>query len=221
MKRPNQSVKVFSTNSGANSINALANLIDLQAYAGQRVKALCKLPLSQIDITYNELYAVLHIKAHQNKSRRNHECIVPKPLILRILERCKKLNLDCPFPNYEQLWKDITKFAYEFYGIRFTSHYLRKRFSTIASDTPMDVNQWDYLMGSRKAKGHDADTYNLDDLDKLIKSYHTYLAHELSFEKETVNTVTLSNIQDLTQLKEIIKIQQEQIEKLTKALTKS
>ncbi len=68
---------------------------------------------------------------------------------------------------------------------------------------------------------NDADTYNLDDLDKLIKSYHSYLFHELSFEKENITTITPPDIQDLTQLKEIIKIQQEQIEKLTKALTKS
>jgi len=96
-----------------------------------------------------------------------------------ILERSKHLNLQTPFPNYEELWKQITKYVKANYNIRLTSHYLRKRFATIASKTPMDMNQWDYLMGTKKSKGHDASIYNLTILDDLIKDYDTYLVHEL------------------------------------------
>ena len=161
------------------------DIILLQAYAGQRIRALSTIPLDQIDTTTNELYALFNIDFKQNKSRQTHFSIIPKYLATRIINRAKELHNDTPFPNHEQLWKDITNFAYEYYGIRLTSHYLRKRFSTIASDTPMDVNQWDFLMGSKKNKGHDASIYNLTFTEKIIKNYHTYLVQQLALDQDT------------------------------------
>jgi Phage integrase family len=129
------------------------DLIDLQAYAGQRIHALATIPIQQIDITHPK-YAIINIHTQQNKTRQEHFSIVPKELMQRIITRCKQLNTNTPFPNYEELWKSLTKYANEYYDVKLTSHYLRKRFATIASDTPMDVNQWDYLMGTKKSKGH-------------------------------------------------------------------
>ncbi len=152
--------------------------MDYQAYS-----ALALVPLEQID-TSREDVAVIHITPTQNKTRQDHQTLVPKPLMEMILNRCKELNLPCPFPNYAQLWKEITAFAKKKFSVRLTSHYLRKRFATIASDTPMDVNQWDYLMGTKKSKGHEATIYNLTFLDeKLIPDYQRYLQRSLSLEK--------------------------------------
>jgi len=196
------------------------DLFDMQAFSGQRIQALAKLPLEQYDLTTDSNFAILTIKNIQNKSRLEHETLIPLELAKHIIERSKQLHNTCGFPNYEELWKSITKFAEEFYGVRLTSHYLRKRFASIASETPMDVNQWDSLMGSKKNKEHDAPIYNLHDTQKLIKSYNTYLVRPLSFENETTSQQP-SYSQELTDLKEIIILQQTQIEKLTKALTKS
>src|SRR5579872_5693630 len=46
----------------------------------------------------------------------------------------------------------------------------------------MDVNQWDYLMGTKKGKGHDASVYNLNFTEKLIANYETYLVRKLSLD---------------------------------------
>jgi hypothetical protein len=196
------------------------DLIDLQAFAGQRIRALSKIPISQIDISKNEKYALLHIFSFQNKSKQDHFCIVPRGLIEKILKRCKDLNLDTPFPNYEQLWREITHIALEKHGVRLTSHYLRKRFATIASDTPMDVNQWDYLMGAKKSKGHDASAYNLNFLDRTIENYDKYLVRKLTIDSDHRNDdpLTLSNEDGLLQL---IKQQQETINRLTELISKS
>ncbi|HXQ93023.1 MAG TPA: hypothetical protein VN739_08455, partial [Nitrososphaerales archaeon] len=105
-------------------------LLKYQAYAGQRIKALCAVPLEQIDMTHPK-YAIIHIMPHQNKTRQDHNCLVPKELMETILHRCKQLYLPTPFPNYEELWKQITKYVRINYNIRLTSHYLRKRFATI------------------------------------------------------------------------------------------
>jgi len=52
-------------------------LLKYQVYAGQRIKALCTVPLEQIDMTHPK-YAVIHILPQQNKTRQDHDCIVPK-----------------------------------------------------------------------------------------------------------------------------------------------
>lgn len=202
------------------------DMMSLQAYSGQRVKALCTIPLDQIDTTSNKDYAILTITSNQNKSRVLHQTLIPIQLANSILQRCKELHLKTPFPNYEQLWKAITHFAKEYYGIRLTSHYLRKRFSTTASETPMDVNQWDYLMGTKKSKGHDANVYNLTFIDRLIKSYHTYLVNTLSLDNASLNDETTqtkgSNDTDhstlINELQQIIEQQSKQIQILTNLL---
>lgn len=199
-------------------------LVQLQAYAGQRIKALATVALSQIDMTSFENYAIIHITSEQNKTRQEHDCVVPKKLMESILERCKTIHAIVPFANYEQMWREIRQFVAMKYDIRLTSHYLRKRFATIASETPMDVNQWDYLMGSKKSKGHDANIYNLTFLEKIVQNYDTCLVRKLSPETTPEETSppssTKGNETVLEQLKTIIQMQKEQIDKLTDALTR-
>jgi hypothetical protein len=198
------------------------DLIQYQAYAGQRIRCLALVSLEQIDMN-RDAFATIHITHTQNKTRQEHDCIVPKELMQRIIERAKKLNLPCPFSNYEQLWKEITLFAQAKYQVRLTSHYLRKRFATIASDTPMDVNQWDYLMGTKKSKGHDASVYNLTFLDeKLIPNYERYLSLPLKIDSDHEHDAFEPNESDsLNELTHIIKSQQEMITRLTNQLLKT
>jgi hypothetical protein len=122
-------------------------LMDWQAYAGERVSSICtKISLNQIEL-FSEKYVVIHIQAHQTKARYNHICIVPRPVAEQVLKIAQTTGRQQPFPNKESLWREITTFALDKYGVGLTSHYLRKRFHSIAQKTAMPVNDWDYFDG--------------------------------------------------------------------------
>ncbi len=161
-------------------------LMDFQAYAGERVSAICrKTPLDRWE-DYDSYYTLVHIKAEDTKARNAHICIIPKELADWIRNYAKRRadngypNTNSPFPNHETLWKDITQLATSKFGTHITSHYLRKRFHTIAGKTAMPVNSWDYLMGDKQSHGHEATTYTLEDFSELVKEYSKYLAPYLS-----------------------------------------
>jgi len=196
------------------------DIINYQAFSGQRINCLSTIPLNQIDLS-RQNYAVIHVFKYQNKSRQEHDTLVPFALMQRIVKRAKDNNLDSPYPDYKEIWTQITTLAAVKYNVRFTSHYLRHRFHSIASDTPMDVNQWDYLMGSKKRKGHDAQTYNLNFLDeKLIPNYDRFLARQLEIGTPKTSPVFQQNSND-NALLELVKQQQETINRLTSLLTQS
>ena len=105
-------------------------LMDWQAYAGERVSAICtEITISQIEL-FNEKYAIIHIKAHQTKARYNHICIVPRQVAVRVLEIAHSTRRKQPFPNKESLWREITTLALNKYGVRLTSHYPSESVST-------------------------------------------------------------------------------------------
>ena len=122
-----------------------------------------------------------------------------------------------PFPNYETLWREIRQFAIEQFGIRLTSHYLRKRFATIASKTGMPVNSWDYLMGDKPSLGHHAEAYALEDHAGLIQEYDRYLAPYLSIPDmhEPDSTIEHNKTREVDALLKTIEALQDTIKTLT------
>jgi hypothetical protein len=155
------------------------DVMDLQAYAGERITCIASLvTLDQWEEAGD--YVLIHIQAGQTKARNEHICIIPKALADRIRERSKAAGRNRPFPNHDRIWREITKLALDRFGVRLTSHYLRKRFHTIAGKTVMPVNSWDYLMGDKQSWGHNAGTYTLEDFTDLINEYDRFLAPYLS-----------------------------------------
>ncbi len=154
-------------------------LIELQAYAGERLAAVSLTPISQWE-DFDYRYTLIHIKAQDTKARNEHVCIIPKALADWLREYCEQTKRESPFPNCRTLWHEITQLALAKFGIHISSHYLRKRFHTIAGKTPMPVNEWDYLMGDKQNYGHNAGTYTLEDYSDLVKDYDHYLTPHLS-----------------------------------------
>jgi hypothetical protein len=195
-------------------------VVDLQTYAGERIAALSLTPITQYE-DFNNEYTLIHIKAKDTKARNDHICILPKGLADKIRAICKSTTRSTPFPNYQTVWKEITSVASNKFGVRMTSHYLRKRFHTIAGKTLMPINEWDYLMGDKQSYGHNAGTYTLEDFAGLVKDYDKHLAPYLPVEnpqepdepKEPSLNTTLETLQRENQeLKD-------EILKLTKLLT--
>jgi hypothetical protein len=86
----------------------------------------------------------------------------------------------------------------------------------------MDVNQWDYLMGTKKSKGHEATIYNLTFLDeKLIPDYRRYLRQSLSLEKSerTAQVEQPKETELISTLKATIEQQRLLIDRLTTLLS--
>jgi integrase len=155
-------------------------LIRLQAYAGERIAVLARLtPISEYE-DYDERYTLIHVRATDTKARNEHVCIIPKEIADELREYCRATQRSVPFPNYETLWREIRQTALEQFNVRLTSHYLRKRFHTIAGKTPMPINSWDYLMGDKQTAGHNANTYTLEDFTSLVNEYDRYLRPYLS-----------------------------------------
>ena len=201
-------------------------LMDWQAYAGERVSSICtKIALNQIELV-SDKYAIIHIEAHQTKARYNHICIVPRPIAEEVLKIALTTGRQQPFPNKESLWREITTFALEKYGVRLVSHYLRKRFHSIAQKTAMPVNDWDYLMGDKMSAGHEADIYTLTDWSDLVEEYDRFLAPYLSL-RQPLNPLDAVDyhmqdqsavIQTITNLNRTIENQNKSIQQLTQTI---
>jgi hypothetical protein len=196
-------------------------LMDLQAFAGERLAAVCLTPISQWE-DFNERYTLIRIHAQDTKARNEHVCIIPKSLADWLREYCKQTRRDKPFPNCRTLWREITQVVLAKFGIHISSHYLRKRFHTIAGKTAMPVNSWDYLMGDKQSHGHNAGTYTLEDFSGLVYEYDKFLFPYLSVEdaKEPNAPMDLSGNSELEQLRIENAELKEQIVTLTKVLTK-
>jgi hypothetical protein len=195
------------------------SLIDLQAFSGERVQCISTINTSQIK-TFNDKYAIIEVKPFQTKARIEHASIIPKSLADRVLKIAKQTGRETPFPNHKSLWRDITKLALDKFNVRLTSHYLRKRFFSIAEKTPMPTNHWDLLMGSQKQTGHCAENYSLEDYSELVEEYDRYLANALDLsspyrEKEPIKPTGT----ELEQLRQQNAELTQQLMKLTTLLT--
>jgi integrase len=203
--------------------NELRLIIDLQAYAGERVAAICRnTGLDQWE-DYGA-YTLIHVRAEHTKARNDHICIIPRSLADTIRQYAAQTGRTIPFPNYETLWREITHLALDRYDTRITSHYLRKRFHTIAGKTAMPVNSWDYLMGDKQTHGHNAGTYTLEDFSQLVQEYDKFLASFLSIGEprepdEPINPT--KQTPDLNALLKTIETLQETIRTLTHQLSEA
>ena len=202
----------------------LRAIIDLQAFAGERVACLCALTPTSSWEDFDGRYTLIRIRARDTKARYDHVSIIPKPLADCLRTYAKTLGRSCPFPNYETLWREIRGLTLESFGIKLTSHYLRKRFATIAAKTRMPVNSWDYLMGDKPSLGHHAEAYSLEDYSSLVEEYDRYLAPLLPIENhrepdEPVNL--LRQVPETTALLKTVEALQEIIKTLTRQLTEA
>jgi len=191
-------------------------LMELQAYSGERVKCIAKLvQLSQIR-AYDDKYSIITIEHWQTKARIPHICIIPRGVADAVIGIAEQTHRQTAFPNYETLWREITRYALAKHGVRLTSHYLRKRFHTIAQKTAMPVNHWDYLMGDSMKEGHEAEIYTLDDDTEIIQEYGRFLAPRLSLSnpQEDFLTGPSSTNGDLPILTKTIEVLTHQISEL-------
>ena len=197
--------------------NEHQSLIDLQAFSGERVQCICTVNTTQIK-TSNDKYSIVQVKPFQTKARIEHPSIIPNAVADKVLTIAKRAGRETPFPNYNSLWRDITKLALDKFNVRLTSHYLRKRFFSIAEKTPMPTNHWDLLMGSQKQTGHCAENYSLEDYSELVEEYDRYLSSQLDISRSHQRATPLIST-DLDRLLTENAELKDQLLKLTKLLT--
>jgi hypothetical protein len=152
--------------------------IDLMTYGAERLNALSKLPIENVHLVEDSNVVLLDVPAHLAKTGVAHPSIIPKELAERLLERATTLGYKTLFPSNKTRWRHITKLAQAKYHVLFTSHYLRKRFETLAERIPaneMNPNHWIILMGSKPKLGHMPEIYSLLSDRELVHEYETYL----------------------------------------------
>ncbi len=168
------------------------DVLDLMAYGAERRNALNMLPLENVHLAENSNVAILEVPSRLSKTGIQHPSIIPKGLAERLLDDATRNGYTVLVPNYRTVWKRITKLAQTTYHVRLTSHYLRKRFETIAERIPsneMNPNHWVILMGSKPMLGHMPDIYSLLSNTELIKEYETYLMPRLALTGQTSKSV--------------------------------
>ncbi|MHB1908281.1 MAG: hypothetical protein ACYCQJ_05335 [Nitrososphaerales archaeon] len=124
------------------------DMIQWQQYVPERASASYLVPFEDIDLTRKD-YAIVWIQANRSKSRTKHPCFVPLQFAKRVIESAKASGRNCPFPNYQSLWKRVTIFAKEEYKVRLISHYMRKRYVDIADGTTIPKSQAAFIMGDK------------------------------------------------------------------------
>ncbi len=157
-------------------------IIDLMAYAGERINALAYTEPRNVHLVEGTNSALIEIPAFRNKMDRGHVGVIPKELAERILENAQRDGYTVLFPNYRSLFQTITRLAKRKYFVRLTSHYLRKRFQTIGSSTnanDMSPNKWASLMGDTPSVGHLPTIYELMEDKETIEQYEEFLAPRL------------------------------------------
>lgn len=197
-------------------------IILLQNYAPERIDALCLTPFSAWEDSTDGKHTYINFDPKKCKVNYEHSGIIPRELANEIRAYANALERNVPFPNYETLWREIRDYSLKNFGVRLTSTYIRKRFISIANLTRMNVNDWDYLSGHSQTRGSQANHYQLEDLDRLARTYDTLLMPYLSIEQprdpeEAVNPINTNTVIEQLQ-KENFDLK-DQILKLTKLLT--
>ncbi len=174
-------------------------IIDLMAYAGERINALAYTEPRNVHLVEGTRSALVEILAFRNKMDRGHVCIIPKELAERVLENAQRNGYSVLFPNYRSLFQTITELAKRKYSVRLTSHYLRKRFQTIGSSTnanDMSPNKWASLMGDAPSVGHLPSIYELMENKETTEQYEEFLAPRLKLgERMTRTTSRLTKLE--------------------------
>ncbi len=164
------------------------DMIQWQQYVPERVKAACRVPLTDIDLS-REDYAVVRIAGTtpnangiRSKARVDHPCFVPIDFTKKVIERAAKAKRNCPFPTHEAEWKKITKIAKNEYQVRLVSNYLRKRYEDIAADSRIHPTIAAFLMGDKTK------------LDKVGIHLDLIYGRRLRFNDKLAAEVTKSNL---------------------------
>lgn len=188
--------------------------IDLMAYSGERRHAINMTAVENVHLVDDTQSAIIDVPANVSKTATRHPCIIPKDLAEKLLERSQRLGYKVLVPNYQSLWTEITRLAKRKHNVLLTSHYLRKRFETLAERIPstdMNPNHWVILMGSKPTLGHMPDIYSLLSNTELIQEYEAHLRPRLALTGES-QPASKTLAQENKELKE-------QILQLTKLLT--
>jgi len=197
-------------------------IMDYLAHAAERRAALCALtPIGAWEDAGD--FTIIRFDPTTTKVNYEHISIIPKSLADAIREYARSAGrgTDAPFPNYVTLWREITKLATQRFGTRLTATYMRKRFLSIAKQTPMPPNDWDFLAGHKQKVGNYAHHYQLEDDAQLVEEYGKYLTPFLSISdpREPDNPREPSLYTELAQLRRENQELKEQLLKLTKLLT--
>ena len=167
-------------------------LQELQAYLGERIRAISFLTENDFKFDLDEKYVVVLFSDEYTKNHIRHFSICPRQTAINAIHIARATNRKFLFPNYGSSWRKITRYALSKYNVPYTSHYLRTRFETIADDTGISMNKVNYLMGGAphgaddSAKlGHLPDIYILKEAKKYISFYDKFLANTLSLDSNT------------------------------------
>ena len=185
------------------------------AYSGERIQALARTPPQDISLVEGTNTAIIQVSPARSKTGIGHPTAIPKELAERLLQRTQEYGYLVILPNYDSQFRIITQLSKRKYGIRLTSHYLRKRFESICETIPaneMNPNHWLILMGSKPSYGHKPDIYSLRSDEQLAKEWETHLLPRLDLSGRSFQIPTNDLAKENVELKE-------QLIKLTKLLT--
>jgi len=157
-----------------------------QTYIGERIFAVAHVKDKDINLDLDEELAIIFFDGSTTKNHIKHFSLCPKNVATKVLEIMNKTGRQTAFPNHTTIWKQITKFAKDEFKIKYTSHYLRARFETIADDTGISMNKVNFLMGGAPhgtddtAKlGHLPQIYIMKQIPKMATPYKQYLQNKL------------------------------------------
>jgi hypothetical protein len=164
-------------------------LQEWQAYLGERINACGLVTREAIHLDLDPDYAVVFFDGFKiwTKNHIRHFSICPHRVARSVLEIMQKTRRNTAFPNWQSVWKKLTKYAKETYNVRYHSHYLRSRFETIADDTGISMNKVNFFMGGSPhgsddtaRLGHLPWIYLARQAPKYIRHYKQFLADPLS-----------------------------------------
>lgn len=193
--------------------------MDLMAFSGERRQAINTTPIENVHLVDGTESAIIDVPACVSKTATRHPCIIPKDLAERLLERAQRLGYKVLNPNHGSLWREITRLARRKHNVLLTSHYMRKRFETLAERIPstdMNPNHWVILMGSKPSLGHMPDIYSLLSNTELIQEYEVHLRPKLALTGDVK-----AKPSQLTELRQENAELKEQLLKLTKLIAET
>ena len=194
------------------------DLLDLMAYSGERIQALAMTPPQDISFVEGTETAIINISPARSKTATGHPTAITRELAERLLQRTQEFGYPVILPNYNSLFRTITKLSEQEYGIHLTSHYLRKRFETICETIPaseMNPNHWLILMGAKPSYGHRPDIYSLRSDEQLAKEWEAHLLPRLNLSGTTYQQPSNDLAKENAELKgQILKLMRSLLEAL-------
>jgi len=160
------------------------DMIQWGTYVPERAKSAYRIPLTDIDLSRND-FAIVHIAGERpnangirSKMRVSHPGLPPIGFARRVVAAAQRSGRNCPFPNHESLWKQITAFARDEYKVRLVSNYTRKYFEDAADDSRLTPSIAAFILGDKTklaATGHIPLVYNpklrAAEIERLIQDY--------------------------------------------------